>query len=66
MFQKLFACYERNHEFIEKLLSVVAIVEFIFIILLFIAYLGQIQLLADIEELLVVHGVDWALYTPAP
>lgn len=57
MLQKIFTWYEENRAWIEKILSVAAIVELFIIVLLFVA-------IRSMEVLLAAHGVEWALYTP--
>lgn len=55
-----------NESFISKFVTAIAALELILIILLAMQVVSNVKLLYDIESLLVAHGVDWALYTPAP
>lgn len=66
MLEKIFKWYEENHIWIEKILSVVAIVELFIIVLLFTALGSTVEIIHGMEVQLAAHGVEWALYTPIP
>lgn len=66
MLQKIFSWYEENRTWIEKILSVVAIVELFIIVLLFVAIGSTVNIIHEMEVQLAAHGVEWALYTPVP
>lgn len=66
MFRKFCNWYEDHSRSIETFLSVAALVELVIIALLLAGFCAQNQLLHDVEVLLAAHGVEWALYTPAP
>lgn len=57
--------YEHEHQ-IAVMATLFAILNLIFLGLTLAAVFNQIALLHDIEVQLAAHGVDWALYTPAP
>lgn len=66
MLQKIFTWYEENRTWIEKILSVMAIVELFIIVLLIVAIGATVDIIHEMEVQLAAHGVEWALYTPIP
>lgn len=66
MLQKIFNWYEDNHAWIEKILSVLAVLELYIIILALLGLGSLISIMHDMEVQLAAHGVEWALYTPIP
>lgn len=66
MFRKFNNWWYAHSDVIAMIAAIIALTELFVIVLFTMAMTAQIELLHDIEVQLTAHGVDWALYTPAP